>query len=100
MALLDETTDQTNATETSTQPAAEPAAQTESATPEQAAQPDVPQQSSPAPTRTEKELTMDDFASALETFTTETETVDEEGTELYQCCIHPWMRAGAPYTRA
>lgn len=22
-----------------------------------------------------------------------TETVDEEGTELYQCCIHPWMRA-------
>jgi len=24
---------------------------------------------------------------------TQTETVDEEGTELYQCCIHPWMRA-------
>lgn len=24
---------------------------------------------------------------------THTETVDEEGTELYQCCIHPWMRA-------
>jgi hypothetical protein len=19
--------------------------------------------------------------------------VDEPGTELYQCCIHPWMRA-------
>lgn len=24
---------------------------------------------------------------------TQTEPVDEEGTELYQCCIHPWMRA-------
>lgn len=21
------------------------------------------------------------------------ESVDDEGTELYQCCIHPWMRA-------
>jgi plastocyanin len=21
------------------------------------------------------------------------ETLDDEGTELYQCCIHPWMRA-------
>lgn len=20
------------------------------------------------------------------------ETIDDEGTELYQCCIHPWMR--------
>jgi plastocyanin len=23
---------------------------------------------------------------------TQTDDVDEEGTELYQCCIHPWMR--------
>jgi plastocyanin len=23
----------------------------------------------------------------------ESDTADEEGTELYQCCIHPWMRA-------
>jgi hypothetical protein len=22
-----------------------------------------------------------------------TDDVEEEGTELYQCCIHPWMRA-------
>ena len=22
-----------------------------------------------------------------------TDEEDEEGTELYQCCIHPWMRA-------
>jgi hypothetical protein len=21
-----------------------------------------------------------------------TDDVEEEGTELYQCCIHPWMR--------
>jgi hypothetical protein len=24
---------------------------------------------------------------------TTTDEVEEEGTELYQCCIHPWMRA-------
>jgi plastocyanin len=24
---------------------------------------------------------------------TTADEVDEEGTELYQCCIHPWMRA-------
>ena len=24
---------------------------------------------------------------------TQHEEVEEEGTELYQCCIHPWMRA-------
>jgi len=24
---------------------------------------------------------------------TKSEDVDEAGTELYQCCIHPWMRA-------
>lgn len=23
----------------------------------------------------------------------ESDVADEEGTELYQCCIHPWMRA-------
>jgi plastocyanin len=23
---------------------------------------------------------------------TQTDELDEEGTELYQCCIHPWMR--------
>jgi hypothetical protein len=23
----------------------------------------------------------------------DSEVEDEEGTELYQCCIHPWMRA-------
>jgi plastocyanin len=23
----------------------------------------------------------------------DSDTADEEGTELYQCCIHPWMRA-------
>jgi plastocyanin len=23
---------------------------------------------------------------------TKSEEVEEEGTELYQCCIHPWMR--------
>lgn len=23
----------------------------------------------------------------------QTDDVDEDGTELYQCCIHPWMRA-------
>jgi len=23
---------------------------------------------------------------------TDTDEVEEEGTELYQCCIHPWMR--------
>ena len=23
---------------------------------------------------------------------TQTDDLDEEGTELYQCCIHPWMR--------
>ena len=22
----------------------------------------------------------------------QTDDLDEEGTELYQCCIHPWMR--------
>jgi len=21
------------------------------------------------------------------------ESIDDEGTEMYQCCIHPWMRA-------
>ena len=24
---------------------------------------------------------------------TQQESVEDEGTELYQCCIHPWMRA-------
>ncbi len=80
MAFLDETTAQSNATETSTQPTAEPAAQPESPTQQEAAQPDA--QSTPAPVRNEKEMTMDDFATALETFTTETETVSSEDRVL------------------
>jgi plastocyanin len=31
-----------------------------------------------------------DFVAPGGTYTDE---VEEEGTELYQCCIHPWMRA-------
>lgn len=34
-------------------------------------------------------LASGDFVAPGQTFT---ETEDEEGTEKYQCCIHPWMR--------
>jgi plastocyanin len=34
-----------------------------------------------------------DFVPPGGTYTDEVEEVEEEGTELYQCCIHPWMRA-------
>jgi plastocyanin len=36
-------------------------------------------------------LTSADFIAPGATFTTDPET--SSGTELYQCCIHPWMRA-------
>jgi small subunit ribosomal protein S1 len=79
MALLDETTAQNPEPETSTQPTAEPAAQTPPATSEQAAQPvsETPQRPGPGPLRNEKEM-MDDFATALETFTPEAEHVGSE----------------------
>jgi plastocyanin len=38
-----------------------------------------------------KTLTAADMIMPGATFTTDPET--EAGTELYQCCIHPWMRA-------
>jgi plastocyanin len=38
-----------------------------------------------------KTLTAADMVMPGATFTTDAET--EAGTELYQCCIHPWMRA-------
>ena len=34
-------------------------------------------------------LEADDFIPPSETYT---DTVESPGTELYQCCIHPWMR--------
>jgi plastocyanin len=37
------------------------------------------------------QLTAADMVAAGATFTSDVET--EEGTENYQCCIHPWMRA-------
>jgi len=36
-----------------------------------------------------EQLDADDFVRPGETYR---DDVDEEGTELYQCCIHPWMR--------
>jgi plastocyanin len=38
-----------------------------------------------------KTVTAADMVMPGATFTTDAET--EAGTELYQCCIHPWMRA-------
>lgn len=38
-----------------------------------------------------EQLSATDMVAAGAAFTTDAET--EEGTELYQCCIHPWMRA-------
>ena len=35
-------------------------------------------------------LEADDFIPPSGTYT---DTVETPGTELYQCCIHPWMRA-------
>jgi len=35
-------------------------------------------------------LTPDDFVPPGGTHR---EVVDEAGTELYECCLHPWMRA-------
>ncbi len=83
MALLDETIAHGNEPTTETQATAEPAATPEPAGPEQAAQPasETPQQSAPAAPRADKEV-MDDFATALETFTTETETVSSEDRVL------------------
>ena len=37
------------------------------------------------------DLLIADMVMPGATFTTEAETA--AGTELYQCCIHPWMRA-------
>jgi plastocyanin len=37
------------------------------------------------------QLTAADMVAAGATFTSDTET--DAGTENYQCCIHPWMRA-------
>jgi hypothetical protein len=42
----------------------------------------------PAPERLA--LATGDFVPPGGTFTDE---VEEAGTELYECCIHPWMRA-------
>ena len=36
-----------------------------------------------------QQLEGDDFVRPGETYR---DDVEEEGTELYQCCIHPWMR--------
>lgn len=36
-----------------------------------------------------EQLDADDFVRPGETYR---EEVEDEGTELYQCCIHPWMR--------
>ena len=36
-------------------------------------------------------LEPDDFVAPGATYAEE-EPLDEEGTEHYQCCIHPWMR--------
>jgi plastocyanin len=30
----------------------------------------------------------------------QTDDLDEEGTELYQCCIHPWMRTTVTIRRS
>lgn len=39
------------------------------------------------------QLTAADFVAPGATFTTDVETAADVGTEKYQCCIHPWMRA-------
>src|SRR5512146_580595 len=78
MPLLDDTTARNDEPETSTQPPAEPAA-SQPAVPEQAAQPasEPPPQPEPGTPRNEREM-MDDFATALETFTPEAENVSSE----------------------
>ena len=38
-------------------------------------------------------LTASDMVAAGTSFTTTPAEADEIGTEHYQCCIHPWMRA-------
>ena len=39
------------------------------------------------------QLTAGDFVAAGTTFTSDVASAADIGTEKYQCCIHPWMRA-------
>jgi len=39
------------------------------------------------------QITAADMVASGATFTTDVETAADVGTERYQCCIHPWMRA-------
>ena len=39
------------------------------------------------------QLAAGDFVAAGTTFTSDVATAADIGTEKYQCCIHPWMRA-------
>ncbi|HJP84905.1 MAG TPA: hypothetical protein VJ852_02895 [Gemmatimonadaceae bacterium] len=39
------------------------------------------------------QLSASDMVAAGATFTSDVATADDVGTERYQCCIHPWMRA-------
>lgn len=45
-------------------------------------------------------LALSDDAFIPPGMSSNSDTADEEGTEMYQCCIHPWMRTVVTVTRS